>query len=292
MLPVSTLDDLEGQPPSWTGIRDFALATERAGLDSAWIADHFLYRDPEGHIHGMHEPWVVLAGVAAVTHRIELGQLVACTSFRPPGLTAKMAATLELIAPGRTILGLGAGWHEPEYTAFGYPFEGRVGRFEEQLEIIRRLLDGETVTFDGRYHRLHEAVLAPPPTRRIPILVAAGRPRMLRLTARWADAYQTAWFGRVGDRVRGRFADFSTALAEAGRDPRSIAWTVGITVRDLEQPPIAEPEGDAIDGSVEDLTAALRDYVELGVDHAIVGLEPMTVRSVERLGEAVARLRA
>ena len=292
MLPVSTLDDLEGRPPSWAAIRDFALATERAGLDSAWIADHFLYRDPEGRIHGMHEPWILLSGVAAVTDRIELGQLVACTSFRPPGLTAKMAATLELIAPGRTVLGLGAGWHEPEYTAFGYPFEGRVGRFEEQLEIIRRLLDGETVTVDGRYHQVHEAVLAPPPTRRIPILVAAARPRMLRLAARWADAYQIAWFGRVGDRVHSRFADFSAALAEEGRDPRSIAWTVGITVRDPDQPPISEPEGEAIEGSVEAVADALREYVELGVDHAIVGLEPMTVRSVERLGAAVALLRA
>ena len=292
MLPVSSLDGQDGRMPTWPDIRAFAQAAEGAGLDSSWIADHLFYRDDDGAIHGMHEPFVVLSAVAAVTERIELGQLVACTSFRSPALTAKLAAALEVIAPGRTTLGLGAGWHEPEYRAFGYPFDHRVGRFEESLEIIVRLLRGETVTFDGRYHTVEGAVLAPAPERRIPVLVAAGKPRMLRLTARWADAYQIAWFGRVGDRVRGRFVDFSAALAEEERDPRSIDWTVGITVRDVDQPAIAEPEADAIEGSIEEVAAGLAEYAELGVDHVIVGLEPMTVRSVERLGDAVGCLRA
>lgn len=291
MLPVSSLDGLDGAMPTWPEIRAFARAAEASGLDSVWLADHFFYRDGEGTIHGMHEPWTILSAVAAATERVELGQLVLCVPFREPGLTAKMAAALEVVAPGRTILGLGAGWHEPEFDAFGVPFDHRVGRFEEALEIIVPLLRGETVTFEGRYHAVHGAVLSPAPERRIPVLIAAGRPRMLRLTARWADAYQIAWFGRVGDRLRQRFADFEGALADEGRDPSTIDWTVGITVRDPDQPPIAEPEDDAIEGSVEDVARALDEYVALGVDHVIVGLEPVTVRSVERLGAAVARLR-
>src|SRR5437016_3353465 len=93
---------------------------------------------------------VIASAVATVTTRVMVGTLVMCTSFRTPGLLAKMAATLDEVADGRLILGLGAGWHEPEYEAFGYPFDHRVDRFEEALQIIRRLLDGETVTFDGR----------------------------------------------------------------------------------------------------------------------------------------------
>lgn len=292
MLPVSSLDGLDGVMPTWPDIRDFAVTAESSGLDSVWLADHFFYRDDAGTVHGMHEPWTILSAVAGATTRVELGQLVLCVPFRDPGLTAKMAAALEVVAPGRTILGLGAGWHGPEFEAFGVPFDHRVGRFEEALQIIVPLLRGEAVTFEGRYHRVRGAVLAPAPERRIPILIAAGRPRMLRLTARWADAYQIAWFGRVGDRLRTRFADFAAALADEGRDPTTIAWTVGITVRDTDQPAIAEPEADAIEGSVDDIAAALGEYVELGVDHVIVGLEPMTVRSVERLGAAAARLRA
>jgi FMNH2-dependent dimethyl sulfone monooxygenase len=139
--------------------------------------------------------WAIVAAVAAVTQRVEIGTLVVCTGFRNPGLLAKIAATTDEVSGGRLVLGLGAGWHDPEYDAFGYPKDHRVARFEEALQIIRPMLDGRTVTFDGRYHRAHEARLVPTPGRRIPILVAAGGPRMLRLTAGYADAWNSAWFG-------------------------------------------------------------------------------------------------
>lgn len=292
MLPTAAGEGAGGRMPEWEDIRRFAETAERAGLDSVWLADHFLYRDDAGAIHGMHEPWTVLSAVAAVTSRVELGQLVLCAPFRSPGLTAKMAVTLDMVSGGRTILGLGTGWHRPEFDAFGYPFDHRVGRFEEAIEIVVGLLRGEPVTLEGRYHTVRQAVLVPPPGRRIPVLVAAKRARMLRLTARWADAWQTAWFGPVSDLLRRRLADLDAALAEEGRDPSTIQRTVGITVRDPGQPPVTEPEDDAIEGTVEELIDELAGYRDLGIDHLMVALEPVTVRSVERLGEAVDGLRA
>jgi len=207
------------------------------------------------------------------------------------GLVAKMAATADLVAGGRLILGLGCGWHDPEYEAFGYPIDHRVGRFAEALEIVARLLRGERVTVEGRYHRVRDAALEPPPERRIPILVAAFGPRMLDLTARWADAWNTAWYGGPDRELADAVAALDVALAAAGRDPASMVRTVGMVVRDPEQPPVAEPEPDAFTGPVEALATMLRSCRALGIDHLIVGLEPISERSVERLAEATRRSR-
>src|SRR5213076_2392757 len=129
-----------------------------------------------GPIEGVHEAWTVVSAISAVTQRVEIGTLVLCSSFRNPSLVAKMTATADAVSGGRLILGLGAGWHDPEYDAFGYPTDHRVDRFEEALRIIGPLLRGERVTLAGRYHQVGEAVLLPPPDRQIPILVAANRP--------------------------------------------------------------------------------------------------------------------
>ena len=126
-----------------------AETAEGCGLDSVWIADHLLAEMQDGTVHGMHDAWTLLSAVAAVTTRVELGPLVLCSSFRDPGVVAKMAATLDEVSDGRLVLGLGAGWHDPEYEAFGFPTEHRVSRFAEALEIIVRLLRGERVSFKG-----------------------------------------------------------------------------------------------------------------------------------------------
>lgn len=287
MLPVGDTDGPTGGLPGWADVRDLAMHAEAVGLDSVWLADHFHYRDDAGLVHGMHEAWSLLAAVAAVTERVEVGPLVLCSSFRSPGLVAKMAATTDLVAGGRLVLGLGAGWHRPEYEAFGYPFDHRVSRFSEALEIVVRLLDGATVTLDGRFHQVREATLAPTPIRRVPVLVAADGPRMLTLTARWADAWNTAWYGPVTDELRSAVSALDAALAAAGRDPRSLLKTVGLTVRDPAQPPIAEPEPEALEGTPDGIARALDAHEALGFGHAIVGLEPMTRRSVDRLAEAL-----
>lgn len=226
--------DGQGKTPGWDEMRSFALAAEARGLDSVWMFDHFLSTLPTGEIEGMHEAWTVVSAIAAVTRRVEVGTLVLCTSFRSPGMVAKMAATADAVSQGRLILGLGAGWHDPEYRAFGYPTNHRVSRFEEALRIIVPLLCGETVTFAGRFGAVDGAVLTPPPTRHIPVLIAADGPRMLRLTARFADAWNTAWYGAPDDRLRQMLHAFDDALVAEDRDPASIARTVGVRVTDPE----------------------------------------------------------
>ena len=290
VLPIGGGDGPGGGMPAWPDLLAMARATEDQGLDSGWIADHLIYRGPDGTEQGMHEAWTALSAVAAVTSRIELGPIVLCASFRNPALTAKMAATLDEISAGRLVLGVGCGWHEAEYSAFGYPFDHRVGRFEEWLEIVRRLLAGERFTFRGEYHHVDDVVLDPAPKRHVPILVAGRRPRMLDLAARWADAWNTCWFGAPDDVVRERLADLDAAHERVGRDPAAVERTVGILVRDPDQP-VAEPDQRSLVGSVDDVARALEGYRDLGFGHVQVIPEPMTVRSVERLGAAVRLMR-
>jgi alkanesulfonate monooxygenase SsuD/methylene tetrahydromethanopterin reductase-like flavin-dependent oxidoreductase (luciferase family) len=119
MLPVSDMDGPGGRTPTWDDVRRIAETAEGSGLDSVWIADHLLAAMPDGTVHGMQDAWTLLSAVAAVTSRVELGPLVLCSSFRHPAVVAKMAATLDAGSDGRLVLGLGAGWHDPEYEAFG-----------------------------------------------------------------------------------------------------------------------------------------------------------------------------
>ena len=153
--------------PRWADIREMALAAEEIGLDSIWVGDHLLYRYPDDAgtetqpARGPWEAWTQLAAVAAVTERIELGPLVAATSFHNPAMIAKKAATLDEISGGRLILGLGAGWNETEYRAYGFPFDHRVSRFEEAFTIIRVLLKDGRIDFAGDYYRLTDAELVP-----------------------------------------------------------------------------------------------------------------------------------
>src|SRR5206468_7534 len=156
--------------------------------------------------------------------------LVLSTSFRPPAVLAKMAATADAIAGGRLILGLGCGWHEGEYEAFGLPFDHRVGRFEEAMAVIAPLVRGERVTFDGQWTRVDDSVLIPPPLPPIPIMIAAKGERMLGLTARHAQAWNAAWFGRPNARFRQRVSDLRAACEAEGRDPATIEITAGIEV--------------------------------------------------------------
>jgi probable F420-dependent oxidoreductase len=291
MLPIGDTDGPSGSP-TFLDVATVARAAEDGGLDSVWLADHFFYRADDGREFGLHEAWTLLSGIAAVTSRVEIGTLVLCTSFRNPVLTAKMAATLDVVSNGRLVLGLGCGWHEAEYGAMGLPFAERVSEFAESIEIIVRLLRGERFSHAGRHHRLADVVLAPPPIRRIPVLVAAKKPRMLRLTARWADAWNTAWYGRPSKLLDGRLADFEAAMADVGRPIAEVARTAGINVRDPDQPPVPEPESNAIAGDVDELAGVLDTYARMGIDQVIVGLEPISVRSVERLAEAIRSMRA
>ena len=282
-VPMGLGEVVDGKYTTFEQTAAFARRAEGVGLDSIWVFDHLLFRFPPEPDEGPTEAWTILSALAQVVPRVELGALVMCTSFRNAGLQAKMAQTLDEISGGRLILGLGCGWHEAEYDAFGLPFDHRVGRFEEDIEVIARLLRGETVDFDGRWSRYRQAVLLPAAERQPPILIAAKGERMLRLTAQWADAWNTAWFGSVDDMLRGRLADLDAACDAVGRDPRSIRRTVGIR---LHEP--GERGDDA--RSTDTDTAGLADLFDgleaVGFADVIVWASAKTDAALDRIAEA------
>jgi probable F420-dependent oxidoreductase len=286
VLPASQGDG-GGKTPAWPAVRSFAQGAEQRGLDSVWMYDHFYHRTDSGELEGQHEAWTIVSAVAAVTERVEVGTIVLCTSFRNPGLTAKMAATADEVSGGRLILGLGAGWHDPEYDAFGYERDRRADRFEEAMRIIAPLVRGERVTFEGRYERAEDAELAPPPNRRIPILIACRRPRMLRLTARYADAYNTAWYGAPDEHLERQLAALAEALEAEGRDPATMTRTVGVIARDPSREPNSDDEREVV-GSVDELAKAIDAHEAIGIDHLIVILQPMDEASLDWLTKAQA----
>lgn len=181
--------------PSWSDVKQLATRAEAIGFDSVWVMDHLTMRRDSG-TEPVWEGWSLLSALAATTRRVEIGTLVVATSFRNPALLAKMADTVDEISGGRLILGLGAGWHEPEYRAFGYPFDHRVSRFEEALTIIRTLLREGRIDYDGQYYQARDCELAPrgPRSHGPPILVGGSGERMLGLLARYADYWNGCWY--------------------------------------------------------------------------------------------------
>lgn len=282
-LPLTDADTPDGHTPTFQETLAFARAAEAGRLDSIWVFDHLLFRYPGRPDAGIQEAWTTLAALATAVPRVDLGSLVMCASFRNPALMAKMAATLDDLSGGRAILGLGAGWHDPEYEAFGFPTDHRVGRFAEDLEITTRLLRGERVTHRGRWRRVADAVLLPAPRRSVPVLVAAKGPRMLRLTAAWADAWNTAWFGAVDDRLRGRLYDLRTACSALGRDPDSIRRTVGIRYHD---PGAGGGDPTGLDADAAGLADLFDELASLGFDDALVWSISKSAGALDRIAEA------
>src|SRR3990170_1027274 len=177
----------------WPELVAMARAAEEVGFDSIWVGDHLLYRGDGRPERGPWDAWTLLSALAAATERVTLGPLVACAAFHPPGVLARMAATIDEISGGRFVLGIGAGWNRTEFDAFGLPYDRRVARFEETFDAVRRLLSGERVTAHGRFHHLENAVLLPHPARRVPIMVGSNGDRVLRAALPYADAWNT-WF--------------------------------------------------------------------------------------------------
>jgi len=282
-VPLADGDTADGRAPTFEETAAFARHAEAVGLDSVWVFDHLLFRVAGEPEEGVREAWTTLAALAPVVPRVELGALVMCSSFRNPALMAKMAATLDDLSGGRVILGLGSGWHDPEYAAFGYPADHKVGRFAEDLEITTRLLRGERVTFQGRWREVADAVLLPPPARPVPILVASKGERMLHLTAIWADAWNTAWFGRVDERLRTRLAGLADACDAVGRAPSTIRRTIGIQLR---EPGTGTESALSLDADAAGLADFLDELDALGIDDALVWSMSKSFDALERIAEA------
>jgi probable F420-dependent oxidoreductase len=274
----------------WPEYAAMARAAEEVGFDSIWIGDHLLYRGDGRPERGPWDAWTLLAALAAVTRRVRLGPLVACAGFHPPGLLARLAAAVDEVSGGRLVLGLGAGWNEAEYRAFGLPFDQRVSRFEEAFEIVRLLLAGCRVTLEGRFWQAEDAVLLPRPSRRPPLMVGSNGPRMLSITLPHAEAWNT-WYADYGNTVEG-FAELNeritTAARVAGREPGDVARSACVLVS-LEQGPLrrlSDRDLPPVEG-VEAVVPHLRALAEAGADEAILVVTPITERSVRTLGAAL-----
>ena len=258
---------------------------EELGFDSVWDCDHYVQ---PSRPHGPYfEGWTLLAALAVITSRIRIGVLVSCNTFRHPALLAKEAVTVDHISNGRLELGLGAGWYEPEHAMFGIPFPPAaelVGRFEEAVEIIDRLMRSEEVSFEGRYYTLANAEFRPGPLQkpRPPLTIGAHGPRMLRLCAKYADAWNS--FGSV-EEVRERNRILDEKCVEVGRDPKSIVRSLYFWVARAGLDPWQ---------SVDAFQEMVGTYREAGINEFIVD-QPRADQSsiLERVAlEVVPNLRA
>jgi probable F420-dependent oxidoreductase len=287
------LPEVERQVP-WAEYSAMARAAEEVGFDSIWVGDHLLYRQDERPERGPWEAWTLLAGLAAITERVHLGPLVACTAFHLPAVLAKKAATVDELSGGRLVLGLGAGWNEPEFRAFGIPFDRRASRFEEAFEIIRRLVAGERVSFEGRFHQVDDAVLLPRPARRPPLLIGSTGERVLTIALPHVDAWNIwyDWYGNTPEGFAAQNKRISALAEKAGREPAEVERSACVLVildREAEDRPPGEGV-TALEGSPERIALGLRELAEAGVDEAILVLSPITEKTIRMLGETLAVL--
>ncbi len=276
----------------WPELASMATLAEDVGFDSLWVGDHLLYRNAGEPARGPWEAWSQLAALAAITTRVEIGPLVAATSFHSPAMLAKKAATVDEVSGGRLILGLGAGWNRTEYEAFGFAFDHRVSRFEEAFTIIRTLLREGAIDFDGDYYQVRDCELLPrgPRPGGPPLMVGSQGPRMLRITMPHVDAWN-AWHAWYGNRVDGlpRVLDkVDAACHEVGRDASEVTRTTTVLVQLDGGSGRASGNADSRDvaplrGSPESIAAGLRAYARVGIRHLQLVLDPITARSIESL---------
>jgi F420-dependent oxidoreductase-like protein len=295
------------QSTSWPAFADAALAAEGAGWDSIWTWDHLLaifgpWQQP------IFEGWMTLCGIAPITSRVRLGLMVGANTFRNPGLTAKLATTLDHVSGGRAVLGIGGAWFEREHDAFGIDFASGVGerldRLDESVMLLRRLLDGERFSHAGRFYTFHDALCEPRPIqRKLPILVGGSGPKKtLRTTARYADMWNG--YGSA-ERVAATSEMLRQRCAEEGRPFEDIERTVVIDLVVRDDPVAARAAYDEIvrlhgltgergsDGSerglsvvgpAEDVAAYLRPYADVGIGELIwIFRDPFDLETIESL---------
>jgi alkanesulfonate monooxygenase SsuD/methylene tetrahydromethanopterin reductase-like flavin-dependent oxidoreductase (luciferase family) len=276
-----------------------ARAAEAEGFDSIWMGDHLLYDLPNGEVRGPWEEWTALAALACVTERVELGPLVASTSFHPPAMLAKLAGTVDAVSSGRLILGLGAGWNQREYAAFGIPYDKRVSRFEEAFTIIRELLRTGRSDFHGVYYDVEDCVLDPSPVRPggPPLMLGSISPRMLRIGLPHVDAWNVWWsdYGNAAEGFEAVRARVEDAIERVGRVPGEVEATAAVLV----QLPggVGRLMGETYNDRtvrpilVDDLAEHLEAMADAGATHLQLVLDPITVESVHAAGGALRKFR-
>jgi probable F420-dependent oxidoreductase len=289
------------RPLRWATVLRWARSAEALGFHSVWLADHLFfsvekYGGPPGE-HGVLDPIVVLGALARATSRVRLGTLVLCAQLRPPVVLAKAVATLDVVSEGRVTVGLGAGWYEPEYVAAGIAFERpgvRLAQLAEVVQIVKPLLAGDELTFGGRHYQVNGARVRPPARQRPrpPIWIGGRGDGLLRVCARHADGWNTVWTWTF-DAYRERAAVLDAACEQAGRDPASVARSLGLFALVGESPsdlasryerlqrltppgvldhvPLAEWRRGRLVGTVDEVREQLRGWEALGVSTLVVG---------------------
>ena len=286
-LPVRELD---GGQRSFAAIVDDAVRAEELGFDSVWAMDHVFIDRDDARRWGGPDPMTLLTYIAARTQRVQLGTLVLCAAFRPPAQLAREAKALAEAAAGRLLLGLGSGWHQPEFDAFDFPFDHLVGRFSDYLEVLSRLLADGRGDFAGPYHSLRGGQVFG--TAAPPLWVAASGPRMLSLTARFAAGWNSAWHGTDMARFTTNLANLDAALAATDRSRRDIEISAGVYVVPGAAP-AATPE--VISGTSAEIADGLRRYRDAGAQHLILSLSgapfgAFAPPTLEATAEAISRL--
>jgi alkanesulfonate monooxygenase SsuD/methylene tetrahydromethanopterin reductase-like flavin-dependent oxidoreductase (luciferase family) len=280
---------------SWSEVREIAIAAEEAGFASIWVGDHLLFRDAGTGVRGPLEAWSLLAALGEATERALIGPLVAATSFHNPAMIAKKAATIDDISGGRLVLGLGAGWNQPEYAAFGFPFDHRVSRFEEAFTIIRTLIRDGSIDHDGRFYTHRDMELLPRARADMPLLIGSNGPRMLRIAAPHVDLWNSWYTGFDNDPggLPPLLETVDEACRHVGRDPAEIERTAAVLVQ-LERGTgrIAgsgeRPDVTPITGSRSEIAESLARFEAAGISHVQVVLDPIDAPAVTEMGEVLA----
>ncbi len=288
---------MAGETPRWENIKEMTLLGEQVGFDSVWMADHLIFRMGEGAPEkGMWECLTMLSALAAVTSKMELGPLVSCMGFRNPALIAKMAESIDEISGGRFILALGAGWHKPEYDAYGYPYDHRYSRFVEGIKIISSLIREGNVDFQGEFYQANDCTLRPrgPRAENLPIMIGTFGKKMLRVAAEYADIWNADWSQRFAD-IAEHDEELTRACEDVGRDPATLERTAcvlleteGAVGRGSSHASRNQPTAPMSNDQVVDV---IGEYKERGYSHIIVWIDPNTPAAIERFAPVIEQLK-
>jgi probable F420-dependent oxidoreductase len=283
----------------WPEYLAMARAAEEVGFDTLWLGDHLLYRYGDGSTRGPWEVWTMLSALAASTSRIRLGPLVAATAFHAPPMLAKLAATVDEISGGRLILGLGAGWNETEFRAFGFPFDHRISRFEEAFTIIRTLLREGSIDFDGRFFQARDCELLPKPARPggPPLMVGSVGPRMLEITLPHVELWNV-WYrdsNNSPDGLAPILRELDEACRKVGRDPATLEKTSAVLVqlpggKGRIMGDTTQKDVPPVEGSPAEIADRLRDYAALGLAEVQLVVDPISIDSIRALRPVLAEL--
>jgi alkanesulfonate monooxygenase SsuD/methylene tetrahydromethanopterin reductase-like flavin-dependent oxidoreductase (luciferase family) len=286
---------VDGSTPRWVEILGLALRAEELGFDTVWTADELLWRPEDGKTQGWWEGVAMTGAIAAATSRVKVGTWVLSALHRNPGITAKAAETIDEISGGRFVLGLGSGHAGRQAHAFGMPEDHVYSRFEEAVAIIVPLLRQGRADFEGTYHAARDLEQRPvgPRPGRIPIMIGAQGPKMLRLAALHADIW--SWY--VNERsdlseFGPRLAALEAACAEVGRDPATIGKSAGIVVEPTAITGSEAVFGPPVRGSAEEIADAFRAFGAAGYTNLELVVWPPTLAAVDALAPVLELLDA